>query len=237
MVDFDTGRTLGLAGSILVLVAVIFSFIIGLLGSLLQLVGLILILVSLHAFSNIYGERSIFRDALLSVLIGYGLPLVALIILLILLGFTILTARPIPPGPPGGLEDLFGAQIAGALVALIVIMFLVFLIALVVAAYLWYRALNTLYLRSGEKLFRWAGLSYLAFAASLIAGVVLAIVGAITLVILIGILILLLGALIVILGVLSGLASWVILAIAFYQVKPPQPTIEAEAAPTPAVQV
>ena len=50
MVDFDRGRTLGLAGSILVLVAIIFSFIIDPLGFLLQLVGLILILVSLHAF-------------------------------------------------------------------------------------------------------------------------------------------------------------------------------------------
>jgi uncharacterized membrane protein len=218
MVDFDTGRTLGLAGSILVLVAIVFSFIIGPLGFLLQLVGLILILVSLHAFSNIYGERSIFRDALLSVLIGYGLPLVALIILLILFGFTILTARPIPPGR---IEDLFGAQIAGALVALIVIMFLVLPIALVVAAYLWYRALNTLYLRSGEKLFRWAGLSYLAFAVSLIVGAVTAVI--------------LVGLLVILVGVLLGLASWVLLVIAFYEVKPPQPTIEA--APTPAVQV
>jgi uncharacterized membrane protein len=221
MVDFDTGRTLGLAGSILVLVAAIFSFIIGLLGFILQLVGLILILVSLHTFSNIYGERIIFRDALLSVLIGYGLPLIALIILLILLGFTVVTARPIPPGPPGGIEDLFGAQIAGALVALIVIMFLVLFIAFVVSAYLWYRALNTLYLRSGEKLFRWAGLSYLAFAVSLIVGVVTAVI--------------LVGLLVILVGVLLGLASWVFLAIAFYRVEPPQPTIEAP--PMPAVQV
>ncbi|MFZ8793538.1 MAG: DUF996 domain-containing protein, partial [Acidilobaceae archaeon] len=173
MVDFDRGRTLGLAGSIIVLVATIFWFITGLLGFLLQLVGLILILVSLHAFSNIYGERSIFRYALLSVLIGYGLPLVASIILLILFGFTILTAGLILPGR---IEDLFGAQIAGALVALLLITILVLLIAFVVSAYLWYRALNTLYLRSGEKFFRWAGLSYLAFAVSLIVGVVTAVI-------------------------------------------------------------
>jgi uncharacterized membrane protein len=223
MVDFDKGRTLGLAGSILVLVAIIFWFITGPLGFLLQLVGLILILISLHTFSNIYGERIIFRDALLSVLIGYGLPLVASIILLILFGFTILTARPIPPGPPGRIEDFFGAQIAGALVVLVLIMVLVLLIAFVVSAYLWYRALNTLYLRSGEKLFRWAGLSYLAFAVSLIVGVVTAVI--------------LVGLLVILVGVLLGLASWVLLAIAFYEVKPPQPTIEAEAAPTPAVQV
>jgi uncharacterized membrane protein len=226
MVDFDTGRTLGLVGSILVLVAIIFSFVIGPLGFLLQLVGLILILVSLHTFSNIYGERSIFRDALLSVLIGYGLPLIASIILLILLipvGFTVVIARPIPPGPPDRIEDFFGVQIAGALVVLVLIMVLVLLIALVVAAYLWYRALNTLYLRSGEKLFRWAGLSYLAFAVSLIVGIVTAVI--------------LVGLLVILVGVLLGLASWVLLAIAFYEVKPPQPTIEAEVAPTPAVQV
>jgi uncharacterized membrane protein len=222
MVDFDRGRTLGLAGSILVLVAIIFWFITDLLGSLLQLVGLILILISLHTFSNIYGERIIFRDALLSVLIGYGLPLVALIILLILFGFTILLPFT-RPAPPGRIEDFFGAQIAGALVVLVLIMVLVLLIAFVVSAYLWYRALNTLYLRSGEKLFRWAGLSYLAFAVSLIVGVVTAVI--------------LVGLLVILVGVLLGLASWVLLAIAFYEVKPPQPTIEAEAAPTPAVQV
>jgi uncharacterized membrane protein len=221
MVDFDTGRTLGLAGSILVLVALIFSFIIDLLGFLLQLVGLILILVSLHAFSNIYGERIIFRDALLSVLIGYVLPLVALIILLILFGFTILTARPIPPGPPGRIEDFFGAQIVGALVVLVLIMVLVLLIAFAVSAYLWYRALNTLYLRSGEKLFRWAGLSYLAFAVSLIVGVVTAVI--------------LVGLLVILVGVLLGLASWVLLAIAFYEIEPPQPPIQAP--PAPVVQV
>ena len=222
MVDFDKGRTLGLAGSILVLVAIIFWFITGPLGFLLQLVGLILILISLHTFSNIYGERIIFRDALLSVLIGYGLPLVALIILLILFGFTILLPFT-RPAPPGRIEDFFGAQIAGALVVLVLIMVLVLLIAFVVSAYLWYRALNTLYLRSGEKLFRWAGLSYLAFAVSLIVGVVTAVI--------------LVGLLVILVGVLLGLASWVLLAIAFYEVKPPQPTIEAEAAPTPAVQV
>ena len=222
MVDFDKGRTLGLAGSILVLVAIIFWSITDLLGSLLQLVGLILILISLHTFSNIYGERIIFRDALLSVLIGYGLPLVASIILLILFGFTILLPFT-RPAPPGRIEDFFGAQIAGALVVLVLIMVLVLLIAFVVSAYLWYRALNTLYLRSGEKLFRWAGLSYLAFAVSLIVGVVTAVI--------------LVGLLVILVGVLLGLASWVLLAIAFYEVKPPQPTIEAEAAPTPAVQV
>jgi len=222
MVDFDKGRTLGLAGSILVLVAIIFWFITGSLGFLLQLVGLILILISLHTFSNIYGERIIFRDALLSVLIGYGLPLVASIILLILFGFTILLPFT-RPAPPGRIEDFFGAQIAGALVVLVLIMVLVLLIAFVVSAYLWYRALNTLYLRSGEKLFRWAGLSYLAFAVSLIVGVVTAVI--------------LVGLLVILVGVLLGLASWVLLAIAFYEVKPPQPTIEAEAAPTPAVQV
>jgi uncharacterized membrane protein len=102
-------------------------------------------------------------------------------------------------------------------------MVLVLLIAFVVSAYLWYRALNTLYLRSGEKLFRWAGLSYLAFAVSLIVGVVTAVI--------------LVGLLVILVGVLLGLASWVLLVIAFYEVKPPQPTIEAEAAPTPAVQV
>ncbi len=223
MVDFDRGRTLGLAGSILVLVATIFWFIIGPLGFLLQLVGLILILVSLHAFSNIYGERSIFRDALLSVVIGYGVSLAALILLFILLipaGFTIVTARPIPPGR---VEDFFGAPIAASLILWAFIAILAVLVALVVSAYLWYRALNTLYLRSGEKLFRWAGLAYLAFAVSLVVGVVTAVI--------------VVGLLVILVGVLLGLASWVLLVIAFYKVKPPQPTIEAEAAPTPAVQV
>jgi uncharacterized membrane protein len=224
MADFDTGRTLGLVGSILIIVALIFSFIIGFLGSLLQLVGLILILISLRMFSNVYGERIIFRDAFLSVLIGYGVPLAALIFLFILLipiGFTIVTsARPIPPSR---IEDFFGTQITASIILWAFIAILAILVALAISAYLWYRALNTLSLRSGEKLFRWAGLTYLAFAVSLIVGIVTAVI--------------LVGLLVILVGVLLGLASWVLLAIAFYEVKPPQPTIEAEAAPTPAVQV
>jgi len=220
MVDFDTGRTLGLVGSILVLVALIFSFIIGFLGFLLQLVGLILILISLHTFSNIYGERIIFRDAFLSVLIGYGVPLATLIFLFILLipiGFTIVTsARPIPPSR---IEDLF--EITAPLILWAFIAILAILVALAISAYLWYRALNTLSLRSGEKFFRWAGLTYLAFAVSLIVGVVTAVI--------------LIGILVIFIGILLGLTSWVLLAIAFYEVKPPQPTIEAP--PMPAVQV
>ena len=220
MVDFDTGRTLGLVGSILVLVALIFSFIIGFLGFLLQLVGLILILISLHTFSNIYGERIIFRDAFLSVLIGYGVPLATLIFLFILLipiGFTIVTsARPIPPSR---IEDLF--EITAPLILWAFIAILAILVALAISAYLWYRALNTLSLRSGEKFFRWAGLTYLAFAVSLIVGVVTAVI--------------LIGILVIFIGILLGLTSWVFLAIAFYEVKPPQPPIQAP--PAPVVQV
>jgi uncharacterized membrane protein len=221
MVDFDTGRTLGLVGSILVLVALIFSFIIGFLGFLLQLVGLILILISLHTFSNIYGERIIFRDALLSVLIGYGVPLAALaaliflFILLIPIGFTIVTsARPIPPSR---IEDFFGAQITASIILWAFIAILAILVALAISAYLWYRALNTLSLRSGEKFFRWAGLTYLAFAVSLIVGVVTAVI--------------LIGILVIFIGILLGLTSWVLLAIAFYEIKPPQPPIQAPSAP------
>jgi uncharacterized membrane protein len=219
MADFDTGRTLGLVGSILVLVAIIFSFIIGFLGFLLQLVGLILILISLHTFSNIYGERIIFRDAFLSVLIVYGVSLAALIFLFILVGFTIVTsARPIPPGR---VEDFFGAQITASIILWAFIAILAILVALVVSAYLWYRALNTLSLRSGEKFFRWAGLTYLAFAVSLIVGVVTAVI--------------LIGILVIFIGILLGLTSWVFLAIAFYEVKPPQPPVQAP--PMPVVQV
>jgi uncharacterized membrane protein len=218
MADFDTGRTLGLVGSILVLVALIFSFIIGFLGFLLQLVGLILILISLHTFSNIYGERIIFRDAFLSVLIGYGVPLATLIFLFILLipiGFTIVTsARPIPPSR---IEDLFGAQITASLILWAFIAILAILVALAISAYLWYRALNTLSLRSGEKFFRWAGLTYLAFAVSLIVGIVTAVI--------------LIGILVIFIGILLSLTSWVLLAIAFYEIKPPQPPIQAPSAP------
>ncbi len=205
MADFDTARMLGLVGGVLVLLTFLFSFFIGFLGFFLQLIGLILVLVSLYMFSNIYGERIIFRDALLSVLIGYG---VLFLLLLILTGFAIIV--PLEPILSGRMEDLFAPPAIRFMVAWVLLFIVIILGALVVSAFLWYRALNTLSLKSGEGLFRWAGILYLTSILSVTLGVL-------TLIILIGVPLLLIG-------VLLDLASWVVLAIAFYVVKPPQPT-------------
>ena len=218
MPDFGRARVLGLVGSILVLLAIILSFMVGFLAFPLSLVGFILVLVSLNTLSDIYGERAIFRNALLSIIIGL-IGFLLLFVILIILGLS-MTAIVVRSELPREFEELPGAQALAQIIGLALISIMVFIVTTVISAYLWYRALNTLSLKSGEGLFRLAGLLYLGSALSLALGIITAVI--------------LVGIIIVLVGALLGLASWVILAIAFYELKTPQPPTQP---PLPAVQV
>ncbi len=143
MADFDKARTLGLVSGVIALVAPLTSLLTSFLSLFLQPIGLGLVLASLYMFSNIYGERIIFRDALLSVLIGYPAAILAVLSLPFLsltpffLGFNIITSD----------------MVVWTLLFLVII-----LGALIISAVLWYRVLRALSLKSGEGLFRWAGI-------------------------------------------------------------------------------
>jgi len=216
--DFSTARILGLIGSILLIAGTVLSVIplIGLLFSLLGLAGLILVLVSLYFFSKIYAEPRIFRDALISVVAVIAGSIVAILLLLILLGATFMSeVRSGFPGAPGAApSEVSIAAIFGTALGAI----LIFLVAFAISAFFWYRALNTLSRVSGEGLFRLAGLLYAI-------SVLLYIIGVFTLIILVGFLLILLGA-------IAGFASFIVLAIAFYNVKQPQQTPPQPAMPT-----
>jgi len=216
--DFGTARNLGLIGSILAIVSVVLGLIpwIGLLFSLLGLAGFILVLVSLYMFSKIYAEPRIFRDALISVIVGIAGLIVAILLLIILLGAAfaseVRSGFPAPPreAPPEvSIAAIFGTAIVFILVALA---------ASAISAFFWYRALNTLSRVSGEGMFRTAGLLYAI-------GVLLAIISIFTWIILLGFLFILLSFIVV-------FVSWIVLALAFYNIKQPQQAPPQPAMPT-----
>lgn len=204
--DFNTARNLGLAGSIVVLAGMALGVVLGGLGFILNLIGLILLLISLHFLSEVYGERRIFRDALISIAILVGGSFLILIFLALAFGLTFFMMPFRGPRFPGeGLEE----QGLTAIIGIVVIAFILLMAILAVSAFFWYRALNMLSLRSGEPLFRWAGLLYAISVILVLAGVVLSLV--------------LIGLLLLLIAVIAALASWIVLIIAFYQLKPPQP--------------
>lgn len=217
--DFSTAKNLGLIGSILFIVGIILSEtpLLGALFSLLGLAGIILVLVSLYLFSKIYAEPRIFRDALIAVIVFIAGFIVAILLLLILILLGVTFVREVRSsflGTSSEVSLIFGTDLGSILV---------FLVAFAISAFFWYRALNTLSRVSGEGLFRLAGLLCLI-------GVLLLVIGVFTLVILVGFLFLIvLGSLIglplILLGVIAWLVSWIVLAIAFYNVKQPQQTL------------
>ncbi len=81
MSDFSRGAMLGLVGSVIILHSFILAFIHFLSASLLDLVGTALLLAGLHI-----RERSIFRNALLSIVVELGLSLTALIYFIVVVG-------------------------------------------------------------------------------------------------------------------------------------------------------
>jgi uncharacterized membrane protein len=66
VLEFSTARNLGLGGSIAVIIGILISVIpaLSFLGLILMLLGVILVLVALRGLSEVYGDESIFRNAL-----------------------------------------------------------------------------------------------------------------------------------------------------------------------------
>jgi len=197
--SFDVGRTLGIIGSALV----VFDLVLGAVGLytfLLTIAGLLLVIASLHYISLVYGERRVFRYAVIAVAISLLALILVLLLVAITLGFAFLSLL---LGPLGALPAL------GSLVLLLIVSLLILLAAAPISALFWYLSLDTLSRVSGVTLFKWAALLYAA-------GVALLVLGVLTLVVLVGIVFLALSY-------ISILASWVLLVVAFYTLKPPQP--------------
>lgn len=213
-VDFNTAKLLGLVGSVMVTISIFLSVISPLVGSLTYLAGLVLVLVSLYFLSEIYRETNIFKYAFLSVVLLIGGFILVAFLLLVVAGVALAQILTSPwVGDFEWVRPRHGATVSieasAAVLSTFLLALLVLLALILVSAYLWYKAMSILSVKSGEGLFRLSGLLALIASISLVAGFV-------TVIILVGFLLILAYIPLVII-------SWVLLAVAFYMLRPPQP--------------
>ncbi|MFN4045910.1 MAG: DUF996 domain-containing protein, partial [Acidilobaceae archaeon] len=192
--DFNMAKNLGLAGAIIVLIMSFVNFVLPLslqlsvlisyVLAIAMLAGEALIVLSLYKFSKLYQEEAMFRYALYfiaAILVGNILSSLA---------------------GAAALSALAGASISDFMgFALLVIVIAV--VALIIAYYFLYKSLGLLAEKSGEGLFRIAG--------------ILMLVGAVTL--------------IIVIGFLLFIAGIIALIIAYINIKPPAETVQPPTAP------
>ncbi len=170
---------------------------------LLMLVGFILVLGALNGLSEVYGDKSIFRDAL-------GATIAAILSWILFLSVFLVSAKLGLLGAMGGEQRVKWALGASAIASILV------LVAVAVSALLWYRVLGALSARSGVGMFRWAAIFYAISAAILVVGLLLTVM-------LIGIFLkgVLIGIFIVLIAGVVNLVSFILLALGFSSLKPP----------------
>jgi uncharacterized membrane protein len=204
VLEFSTAKNLGLGGSIVAIISILLSIIpalhsillfvipaLSFLGLILTLLGVILVLVALRGLSEVYGDKSIFRNAL-GATIAIILSWILIFVVIALLGLAGAMA-----GEQRATEVLGASAIAPILVVA----------AVTVSAILWYRALRALSARSGVGMFRWAAVFYAISAVIFAVGLLLTIV--------------LIGIFIVLIAGVVNLASFILLALGFSSLKPP----------------
>ncbi len=198
VLELSTARRLGLWGSVACLAGYLLSFISELytLGFVLILAGVVLVLAALYGLSKVYGDRSIFWNALLATIAAGLTVILTFALLLATVAFGLLGVA--VGGGVGGLVAALGAFIT---------VFALLTVVAVASALLWYRALATLSDKSGVELFRWSAILYVTSIALYIAGLLLAIV--------------LVGILLLLAGWLVDLVGLILLALGFLELKPP----------------
>jgi uncharacterized membrane protein len=146
VLEFSTAKNLGLGGSIVAIIGTLLSIIpalhsillfvipaLSFLGLILMLLGVILVLVALRGLSEVYGDKSIFRNAL-GATIAIIISWIFIFVVIALLGLAGAMA-----GEQRATEVLGASAIAPILAVATV----------AVSAILWYRALRALSARSG----------------------------------------------------------------------------------------
>lgn len=200
---FQTNKTLGGIGAILLLIGLLISpFGQFFAGGAIAIIGIILVLIALYGFANYYGDRGIFTNALFGVLAAIVGAVVAGAVAL----FVVVTSLKdflyqIFPGWDGNWSSLQGltpdtsnlnpSAILPFLTGIILVLIVGWVFA-IIATFFLRRSLKSLGNRSGVGLFGTAGLLFL--------------IGAVLLVILIGIFVIWIAA--------------IVLAIAFFTMKP-----------------
>jgi uncharacterized membrane protein len=170
---------------------------------LLMLVGFIPVLVALNDLSEVYGDKSIFRDAL-------GATIAAILSWILFLFVFLVSAALGLLGAMEGEQRVTWSLGASAIVSILVV------VAVAVSTLLWYRALGALSARSGVGMFRGAAIFYAISAAILVVGLLLTVM-------LIGIFLkgVLIGIFIVLVAGVVNLVSFILLALGFSSLKPP----------------
>jgi len=214
--EFSTAKNLGLGGSIVAIIGILLSIIpalhsillfvipaLSFLGLILMLLGVILVLVALRGLSEVYGDKSIFRNAL-GATIAIILSWILIFVVIVLLGLA---------GVMAGEQRATGVLGASAIALILVIVAtfaiapILVAVAVAVSAILWYRALRALSARSGVGMFRWAAVFYAISAVIFVFGLLLTI--------------LLIGIFIVLIAGVVNLVSFILLALGFSSLKPP----------------
>jgi uncharacterized membrane protein len=198
VLEFSTARRLGFWGSVVGLAGYLLSFIPELyaLGFVLILTGVVLVLVALYGLSKVYGDRSIFWNALLATIAAGLAVILTFALLLATVAFGLLGVA--VGGGVGGLVAALGAFIT---------VFTLLTVAAVASALLWYRALATLSDKSGVELFRWSAILYVTSIALYIAGLLLSII--------------LVGLILLFAVSIIDLVGLILLALGFLELKPP----------------
>lgn len=196
--EFSTARRLGFWGSVVSVVSSLLFFIPELytLGFVLMLVGVVLVLVALYGLSKVYGDRSIFWNALLATIAAGLTVILTFALLLATVAFGLLGVA--VGGGVGGLVAALGAFIT---------VFALLTVVAVASALLWYRALATLSDKSGVELFRWSAILYVTSIALYIAGLLLSII--------------LVGLILLFAVSIIDLVGLILLALGFLELKPP----------------
>ena len=201
LMDFQTSKNLGGIGALLIFLGPLLSAV-NASGGLLSLVGFILLLIALHSFADHYKETGIFNNALYGFITGIVGVVVAgaALLTMVLSSFDIADWTNLSEWTEAfPIEDFFG-QFMDLVVAIIVALVILFVFA-IITAWLYRKSLSLLSSKSGIGLFGTAGLL-------LLIGAVLTIVA---------------------IGIFLIWISILIVAIAFFSMKP----TEAESTPQP----
>ena len=224
--NFETSKNLGGIGALLIFIGVIASFLSVPYVGILDIIGVILVLVALYGLSNYYSDRSILRNALygfITAIVGgilaVGIGVIAVIANVSNIKTFIQTIYPSWNGDWSSLSGLSGVTpdtsnlnpqdliplIASVIIAILIILAIVWIFA-VIASFFIRRSLKQVALKSNIGLFSTAGL------------------------------LLLIGAVLIIAFGLGAILMWIaalLLAIAFFQLKPTPPATAVSPPPPP----
>jgi uncharacterized membrane protein len=214
--NFETSKNLGGIGALLIFIGVIASFFSVPYIGIINLIGIIMVLVALHGLSNYYGDRSIFKNALYGFItaivggiIAVGIAVIAVIANLSNIKTLIQTIYPSWNGEWSSLSGLSGLTpdtsnlnpqdilplIAGFLVVILAVLAILWIFTVIASVFV-RRSLKQVAFKSNIGLFGTAGL------------------------------LLLIGAVLIIVFGLGAILMWIaalLLAIAFFQLKPNPP--------------